>query len=86
MVDRIRSNQGWKKHLPQKPRRVQRGYYTDRKDNQHKTVVRIIWVIFIIFALQSIFHIKYFKVDKIFNLDSEISVEISSVSSEFLIE
>jgi cell division septal protein FtsQ len=78
MVDRIRSNQGWKKHLPQKPRRVQRGYYTDRKDNQHKTVVRIIWVIFIIFALQSIFHIKYFKVDKI-NLSGNKDVSLEDV-------
>ena len=80
MESRIRTNQTWKKHLPQKPRKVQRGYYTDKKNNQHKTVVRVIWIIFVIFLLQSIFHIKYFKVDKI-NLEGNKDVTIEDIQS-----
>jgi len=80
MMAKIRSNQAWKKHLPHRPHRVQRGYYTDKKNNQHKSVVRIIWVIFIILVLQSIFHIKYFRVDKI-NLSGNQDVTLEDIQA-----
>ena len=65
MTARIKTSKTWKKHLPQKPRRVQRGYYSEYKTKRHKKVTRIIFVLIIILLIQGIFQAKYFKIDKI---------------------
>ncbi|MBT4849675.1 FtsQ-type POTRA domain-containing protein [Candidatus Parcubacteria bacterium] len=65
MESRIKTSKTWKRHLPQKPRRVQRGFYSEQKNSSQKKVLKIILGIFIILIIQSIFQIKYLQVDKI---------------------
>lgn len=65
MTPRIKTTKSWKRHLPQKPVRVQRGYYSEHKSNRNKIVVRTIWIIVAILLIQSIFQVKYLQIDKI---------------------
>jgi len=65
MDRRIKNIDTWRKHLPQKPRRMPGAYYSQSRAKRYKRVVTIIWTILILFLLQSIFQAKIFKVDKI---------------------
>lgn len=65
MVGNIKTKKTWKRHLPGKPIRIQRGYYSEQKTSSRKKVVRIIWIIFIILLIQSIFQAPYFRVNNI---------------------
>ena len=65
MNSQIRTKKTWQRHLPQRAKRVQRDYYSNQKNTNTKKVVRIIWIIVAILAIQSIFQAPYFKVDQI---------------------
>ncbi|MBT4516662.1 MAG: FtsQ-type POTRA domain-containing protein [Candidatus Komeilibacteria bacterium] len=72
----IKTTKSWKRHLPQKPQKVQRGYYTRQKNSQQKIIIRIIFVIFAILVLQSIFQIKFLRVQNInLNNNNDLSTE-----------
>ena len=72
----IKTTKSWKRHLPQRPQKVQRGYYAKQKNIQRKTVIRIIFVIFAILVLQSIFQIKFLRVQNInLNNNNDLSTE-----------
>ncbi|PIR06407.1 MAG: hypothetical protein COV55_03935 [Candidatus Komeilibacteria bacterium CG11_big_fil_rev_8_21_14_0_20_36_20] len=61
----------WKKHLPQKPKRVQRGYYVQQQSKYRQRIIFIIWCILIIFLIQSIFQIRYLQVKNIILLNNQ---------------
>lgn len=65
MPGRIKTTKLWRRHLPQKPVRVQRGYYSEHKISKNKIVVHTIWIILAILLIQSIFQVKYLQIDKI---------------------
>jgi len=71
MARQIKTIRSWQKHLPKRPHKVRRSYYSDQKKSNSKIIVRIIWAIFIILAMQSIFQANYFKVDKITVKDNQ---------------
>ena len=72
----IKTNKSWQRHLPKRPQKVKRDYYNTNRVSYQKTVVRIILVILVLLLVQSIFQIKYFKIEKI-NLvgQNDLSVE-----------
>lgn len=65
MAGRIKNIDTWRKHLPQRPRRMSGAYYRQSRAKRYKKVVVSIWIILALFLLQSIFQAKIFKVDKI---------------------
>lgn len=93
MARQIKTMRNWQKNLPKRSYKVRRSYYSEQKSINTKIIVRIIWAIFIILAIQSIFQAKYFKVDKLTVKDNQdlTSQDISSTleeplnSSRFLI-
>lgn len=64
-MSRIKTKTTWQRHLPQKPRRVYRGYYQAQKKKANKKIIRIIWLIIFIFLLQSIWQVPFLRIDKI---------------------
>ena len=64
-MKRVKTTKHWQKHLPQKPKRVTRGYYEKNSQLVKKRIARVIWLIVIILLVQSIFQAKYLKIDKI---------------------
>ena len=62
----VKTNKTWRKHMPNRPRRSRANYYNREKLPNHKIIVRIIWIIFIILFGQGIFQSRYLEVDKIF--------------------
>ena len=76
MTALIKTTKSWQRHLPQKPQKVQRGYYGKQKNNQPKIIVRIILAIFILLLVQSIFQIKFLKIENIkLNNNNDLSLE-----------
>ena len=72
----IKTTKSWKRHLPQRPQKVQRGYNAKQKNIQRKTVIRIIFVIFVILIVQSIFQIKYLRIKNIeLNNNNDLGIE-----------
>ncbi|MBU1203162.1 FtsQ-type POTRA domain-containing protein [Patescibacteria group bacterium] len=65
MVGQIKTKKTWQRHLPGRPSRVQRGYYSEQKNVSRKKVVKIIWIILVILLIQSIFQAPYLKIDNI---------------------
>lgn len=65
MPSYIKTTKSWKRHLPQRPKKVQRGYYVQKKTVSKKLVIRIVLAIFVILLAQSIFQIKFLKINKI---------------------
>jgi len=61
----IKTTKSWQRHLPQKPQKVQRGYYGQKKNIPKKTIFRIILAILLILLLQSIWQIKFLKIEHI---------------------
>jgi len=61
----IKTTNSWKRHQPQKPQKVRRGYYGNKEKIQKKIVVRIILAILFLLLAQSIFQIKYLKIKNI---------------------
>lgn len=76
MSGMIKTNKSWQRHLPKRPQKVKRDYYNTTRVSYQKIVVRIILVILGLLLVQSIFQIKYFKIEKI-NLvgQNDLSVE-----------
>ena len=62
---RIKSTKSWEKHLPKRPKRARSGYYTQNQNSHKKKIIVIIWLILAIFLIQSIFQIKYLKIEKL---------------------
>ncbi|MFA6307628.1 MAG: hypothetical protein WCS88_02950 [Patescibacteria group bacterium] len=83
MAALIKTTKTWKRHFPQKPQKVKRGYYGKQKSIQKKTIIRIIFIIFILLLLQSIFQINYFKITKI-NLSGQKDLNVEEVQ-EFVL-
>jgi cell division protein FtsQ len=72
----IKTNQSWKRHVSQRPQKVQRGYYGRQKNNQQKLIVRIILGILFLLLAQSVFQIKYLKIDNIeLSGNNDLSIE-----------
>lgn len=76
----IKTSKSWKKHLPQKPRRVERNYYTKDSTKQRKKIIKVIKIILCLLLLQSIFQIGYLKIDKI-NLVGNKDVSLEEIQS-----
>jgi len=64
-MSRIKTKTTWQRHLPQKPRRVYRGYYQAQKKKSNKKIIRIIWLIVFVFLLQSIWQAPFLRIDNI---------------------
>jgi len=76
MPGRIKTTKSWRRHLPQRPVRVQRSYYSEHKTSRNKLVIRIIWIILAVLLVQSIFQIKYLRIDKLELLNNkDLSLE-----------
>ena len=54
MSVRMKTRKTWQKHLPQRPRRTRRLYYTKDTTRLRKLVIKIIWIIVVLFLIQSI--------------------------------
>lgn len=65
MTANIRTNKSWQRHLPKRPKKARRTYYSEPKKIGKKTIIRIIYLIIAILLIQSIFQIKYLKIEKI---------------------
>ncbi len=64
-MPRIKTKTTWQRHLPQKPRRVYRGYYKSQQKKSNKKIIRIIWLIIFIFLLQSIWQAPFLRIDNV---------------------
>ncbi|PWB38260.1 MAG: hypothetical protein C3F02_04615 [Parcubacteria group bacterium] len=58
----IRSSKSWQKHLPHRPRRLMKSYYTRERPKLYRRVIKIFWLIVFIFLVQSIFQIRYLAI------------------------
>lgn len=77
-MNRIKSSRKWKKHSYNKPRKNYRNYYSKQEKKQKKLIVKIIWIIFIFLLIQSIFHIKLFKIKDI-SLENNKDININEI-------
>jgi len=72
----IRTNKSWQRHMPQRPRRNRRSYYSEPKSSSKKIIIYIIYIIITILLIQSIFQINYFKIDTVeLNGQNDLSVD-----------
>jgi len=85
-MNRVKSSRKWKKHSYNKPRKNYRSYYSKQEKKQKNLIVKIIWVIFIFLLIQSIFHIKLFKIKDIsLETNEDITInEIQDTIDDFL--
>lgn len=65
MSGMIKTNKSWQKHLPKRPSKLRRNYYNIDKTSYQRVITRIILVIGVVLLVQSIFQVKYFKIEKI---------------------
>jgi len=81
---KVKKNRPWRKHLPQKVRRVQRGYYTKHQSSQRKKIITIIWFILLVLLVQSIFQIKFLQIRdiRILNNQDLLAEEVVQVVEE----
>ena len=77
-MKRIRSNRKWKKYIYNKPRKSRQGYYFKQEKKQKKIVVRIIWIIFTLLLIQSIFHARYFSIKEI-SLENNKDISLAEI-------
>lgn len=80
----IKTTKSWQRHLPQKPRKVKRGYYGNKKSIQQKTIIRIVFIILALLLVQSIWQVKYLKIDNI-KLSGHNDISIEEVQ-EFVLD
>ncbi len=85
-MKRIRSSKKWQKYSYNKPRKVQRAYYSNQEKKQKKYIIKIIYLIFIFLLIQAIFHLPIFKIKKISleNNKDIILTEIEEIINPFL--
>ncbi len=86
MAGRIKNIDTWRKHLPQRPRRMPGAYYRQSRAKRYKKVIISIWLILFLFLVQSIFQARIFKVDKIRLINNKdlTQEEVSSALTDSL--
>ncbi|KKP91690.1 MAG: hypothetical protein UR94_C0013G0005 [Parcubacteria group bacterium GW2011_GWA2_36_10] len=73
---RVKTERRWQRHLPGQTQKLVRNYYQQQSTNKTNRLKQIIFVIFLVLVLQSIFQIKLFRLTKIeINNNQEISAD-----------
>ncbi len=62
---RVKTERKWQRHLPGRTQKLVRNYYQQQSTNKTNRLKQIIFVIFLVLVLQSIFQIKLFRLTKI---------------------
>lgn len=62
-MQRIRTKKSWLNHMPKRPHRLEKSYYSHYENKDHQKIVRIILALLVIFLLQGILQAKYFKLN-----------------------
>lgn len=71
---RVKTERRWQRHLPGQTQKLVRNYYQQQSTNKTNRLKQIIFVIFLVLVLQSIFQIKLFRLTKIeINNNQELS-------------
>ena len=85
-MKRIRSSKKWQRHSYNKPRRVQRAYYSEQDKKEKNSVIKIIWFIFFLLIIQALGHASVFKIKEIsLENNKELSLlEIEEIINPFL--
>lgn len=61
----IKTNKSWQRHFPKRPSRIKRDFYNSNQISRSKVLSIVILIIAIIFLIQSVFQIKYFRIENI---------------------
>lgn len=73
---RVKTERKWQRHLPGRTQKLVRNYYQQQSTNKTNRLKQIIFVIFLVLVLQSIFQIKLFRLTKIeINNNQELQVD-----------
>lgn len=62
---RVKTERKWQRHLPGRTQKLVRNYYQQQSTNKTNRLKQIIFVIFLVLVLQSIFQIKLFRITQI---------------------
>lgn len=62
---RVKTERKWQRHLPGRTQKLVRNYYQQQSTNKTNRLKQIIFVIFLVLVLQSIFQIKLFRLTQI---------------------